>query len=254
VLCHERRAVLCHERAFTLLEVIVALALASVVALALANAFGTGRAAERALERLQARTRPLASLAQALQADLGSVVRPAGVLSGAFVADDRALADPDVALLAFTTDIGMAAAVERARAAPAASWPAAAGSGAAAPARPPFADRVVVEYHVRETPADSGAGGDTLELVRVVRAGPLVEQAADDDALGTPLLEGIRALDVRVFDGSTWQSAWDSTASDNRLPALVGVAATLADGRRLGFVVRPALAVAATAQGGGGTP
>jgi prepilin-type N-terminal cleavage/methylation domain-containing protein len=204
--------------AFTLLELLVALAMAGIIAGSMYAALRTGFRARAAAEAAVEPARTAALATALLRADFESARPAAGTLSGPFVGTDttgdRGLpADAvDFYTLGDPTDpVATAAAAGTAYN----SGPAATVGGGGAPSATGEARPVtsgLVSY--------PGPGGVAEQcLVRRVNTNLLAQ--VEPEPYEEVLCRNIRSLNVRYFDGLTWQDSWDSTTLDNNLPSAV---------------------------------
>ena len=190
---------------FTLLEMLVATTLIALLAgslfASLRIAFKAKSSAASAIDP----TRKLELTLNLLEQDLRSAAVPKGVLAGAFVgqsATDTAGNDSDS--LAFYCTTG--------------DWQpqqqAAGGEAGTQYGSPAWGDIRRIELSCE--PSD--VSGEQ-NLVRHETANLLAPQTGE--LRSEVLCRGMRAFNLRYFDGSNWQDVWDSTTVDNVLPLAV---------------------------------
>ncbi len=178
---------------FTLLELLVATAMTAVLAgslyATLHVAFGARRSALATVE--QVRRAELA--VELVRADLESAVVPNGILAGPFLGEDATGASgrPSDGLVFYCTADG-ATQTE--------------GTG----------DIRMVEFSCQ--PAEDGTG---MVLCRRLTTNLLATKV--QEPVEEVLCRGVRAFDLKYFDGMDWQDAWDSTSRDSTLPLAVEV-------------------------------
>jgi hypothetical protein len=75
------------------------------------------------------------------------------------------------------------------------------------------------KVRIELVPFASPDGGGQQALVRSVTTNLLspVAQQPDQEIL----CRGVRGLNIRYFDGLSWQDSWDSTTLDNNIPSAV---------------------------------
>jgi prepilin-type N-terminal cleavage/methylation domain-containing protein len=202
-------------RAFTLLELLVALAMAAIIA---GSLYASLRSGFRARAQAEAQVEPVrtAELATALlRADFESA-RPAdGTLSGPFVGQDltgdQGLAADSVSFFTLGNPTDPLAAAAATAGAPADM----SGVGLT----PTTGEARQVEIAITSYPGPGGAAEPCL--VRRVNTNLLAQVTAEP--YEEVLCRGVRSLNVRYYDGLTWQDSWDSTTLDNAIPVAVEV-------------------------------
>jgi prepilin-type N-terminal cleavage/methylation domain-containing protein len=222
------------RRAFTLLELLVALAMAGIIAGSLYSALRIGF---RARTSAEAGVEPVrtAELATALlRSDFESALPATGTLAGPFVGVDGTgdgglaadtvefftVGNPNDALTLAAqggqqTGMGAGGTMIGGQAG-------AASGGAVATASLPAEARKVQIGLV----AYPGAGGISEQvLVRRVTTNLLSQVAVEGDE--EVLCRGVRSLNLRYYDGLTWQDNWDSTQLENAIPTAVEVVVEL---------------------------
>jgi prepilin-type N-terminal cleavage/methylation domain-containing protein len=211
-------------RAFTLLELLVALAMAGIIAGSLYSALRVGF---RARTSAEANVEPVrtAELATALlRADFESALPARGTLAGPFVGQDLTgeggLAADTVAFFTLGNPVEAYAASQLL----AQGAPAAGGMIGTAPQSAPLpAEARKVEIGLVSYPGPEGLPEQVL--VRRVTTN-LLSQVAVEGAEEI-LCRGVRSLNIRYYDGLTWQDTWDSTLLENVIPNAVEVVVEL---------------------------
>ena len=207
---------------FTLLELLVALTMAVILA---GSLYTTLRIGFRARTQAESAVEPIrtAELATGLlRADFESALPAKGTLAGAFVGVDNT---GDGGLPADTVEfftvgnpndeLGLSAqGANQPGIMPGSARP---GMNNAAPVTALPAEARKVQIGLVSYPA--AAGGSEQVLVRRVTTNLLsqVEVEPDEEVL----CRGVRSLNLRYYDGLTWQDSWDSTQIDNNIPAAV---------------------------------
>lgn len=185
------------QAGFTLLEVLWALLVAGIVAGSLAGSLHLAYASKRKAEANALDARTAHSALDMLCRDLESALPPTGVLIGPFLGNDPAAPSASGELLEF----------HACRSGPALFGPNADGI-----------QRIV--YGV-STVRDDTTGESSPALLRATTRN-LLSPAAQ---VGQPevICRGLKELSIQYFDGLLWQSLWDSTALENRLPLAVQI-------------------------------
>jgi type II secretion system protein J len=178
---------------FTLVELIVALSIAALLTFTLYASLHVAFRARRTAEEHVRPMRAATIAADLISQDLQCVMPPTGLLAGAFTGTQQA--------------------------------------GAAGGARADMLDFYCVGEdftpNQQTQPTDEGlrhvqiairADVDPPVLVRRVWRNLLTTTQQDPDE--EIICRGVRSLQLRYFDGTTWQDAWEST-SDNTLPVAV---------------------------------
>lgn len=182
-----------HSRGFTLLELLVATAMMAVLAGSLYATLHTAFKARRTAYGAVADVRAAELAIELLRTDLTSAIGPRGILAGGFLGEDAIdrSGQPMDALMLHCTAGG---AVDT--------------SGAG--------DVRMVELEC--TPDENGKG---MTLVRRVTRYLLATLAAEPPE--EVLCRNVRSLDLKYFNGTDWQVAWDSSAQGDNLPLAVEV-------------------------------
>jgi len=83
----------------------------------------------------------------------------------------------------------------------------------------PFSEVQRVAYYLATPTGAEGGGAESKQLLRVVTRNllPVQENDQGEDQL---LLEGVAAVTVSYFDGTSWMDTWDSTATSTLPRAL----------------------------------
>jgi type II secretion system protein J len=194
---------------FTLLEMLVATAMVAVLA---ASLYASLRIAFKARTSAVSATQTVRRTSLAmdlLQADLQSAVAPKGILAGPFVGQEntQSLIGAGAPILSFYATFTPPESDD------------------------PRGDVCKIEYVCQ---LDTQAKGFLLQ--RQVTRNLLAPQTPEPEI--ETVCRGLALMEVRYFDGTAWQDAWDSTTLNNVLPLAVEVslrweatdAGALADG------------------------
>jgi len=184
------------RRGFTLLEMLVAMAMVSLLATAL---YMSLNGAMRARARAEAAIGPARSAALALETlkqDLEAAPPAKGILAGAFVGTDGVMegSSGDGDTLAFY-------------------------SVADDPERKKAGIRKI-ELMLETVEGEAG-----VSLVRAVTENLLAPQTPDP--VKETICRKVAGLNLRYYDGASWQDAWDSTTMNNALPLAVEMTLTV---------------------------
>jgi type II secretory pathway component PulJ len=190
---------------FTLIELVVALGMVAILAgslfVSMKLAFGAKASAEKAIE--PSRTAELAmefvrnDLENALAPhDPSTYTSPFQYLTGTFEGTDNTASGVDAADLTFYTTADMK-------------------------------DHLTANGEIKEVELtlEVPTGSTQRCLVRKCSRNLLSETTVTPDE--EILCRNVTGFTVRYFDGSNWDTSWDSTAEDNTLPAAVEVTMTL---------------------------
>jgi prepilin-type N-terminal cleavage/methylation domain-containing protein len=190
-------------RAFTLLELLVALTMTAIIAGSLYSGLRTAFRARTSAEAAVEPVRTAGLTMGLLRADIESALPARGVLAGPFVGVDGTGegGQPADTLEFFTVGDPGDSVVPSAQGA-------ATGAGEARK----------VQIGVVSAPA---VGGSEQVLVRRVTTNLLSN--VTPEPYEEVLCRGVRAVNVRYFDGLVWQDNWDSTQYDNNIPSAVEV-------------------------------
>jgi prepilin-type N-terminal cleavage/methylation domain-containing protein len=208
--------------AFTLLEMLVALAMAAIIAGSLYSALRIGFRARASAEASVEPIRTAEMATSVLRADFECAVRATGTLAGPFVGTDTTGDGglPADAVSFYTLGnpadadfLASLAANQNNRAG--AGGVRGAMSGTTSSAVPAEARKV--EIGLVSYPGPDGAAEQCL--VRRVTTNLLAQVAVEPDE--EVLCRGVRAVNFRYFDGTTWQDSWDSTQINNNIPTAV---------------------------------
>lgn len=186
-------------RGFTFLEVMLATAITAVLAASLYAAMYVGFRARLSARAQTAAAREAAVTLDLIERELQSLLPPTGVLSGAFLGYAMGHGGWEADSLEFH----------------------ALGSDPDAPRDDPLREgirRVQIVLRQDVNPPT---------LVRRVDRNLLAptREAVREE----PLASGLKAFAVRYYNGYAWQSEWDSTLMQNRLPLAVEVTVELGD-------------------------
>ena len=211
-----RRKPTASRRGFTMLELLVAITIAAVVAGSLYSGLRIGFRAQANAESSVEPVRTAELAMGLLRPDFESAVPATGTLQGAFLGTDGTgeggldadsvefytLGDPLDAVLSANTS---------------GASPGVAGmsalQGAASPALPGGEVRRV---QIGLLPSATGQ-----VLVRRVYTNLLAQ--AEEEPYDEVVCRGVASLNLRYWDGLTWQDNWDSTTIENNIPSAVEV-------------------------------
>ena len=177
--------------AFTLLEMLLALALMSILA---GSLYASLHIAFRSRDSALAAIEPLDKAAVALEMlreDIEAALPPNGILAAEFVGQDgQDDAGRDADTLALYSSAGRC------------------------PPGQTASDVRRVEFSVESSP-DEQEGTLVRRVTSILLAPEVYEPEAE------VLCRGVRAVQLRYFDGSAWQDNWDSVSLGNVLPLAV---------------------------------
>lgn len=199
---------------FTLLELLVALSMTAIVA---GSLYSSLRIAFRARTTAEAAVEPVrtAGLTMGiLRADIESALPAGGTLAGPFVGVDLTGegGQPADALEFFAVgDPGDAVA-------PSNQAAAGAGAGAAMNTGLPPGAGEARKVQIAVIPYQRGG---VAEQVLVRRVTSNILSNVTPEPYEEVLCRGVRAVNVRYFDGLMWMDSWDSTLLDNNIPLAV---------------------------------
>ena len=198
------------RRGFTLLELLVAITIAAVVAGSLYSGLRIGLRAQANAESSVEPIRTAELAMGLLRPDFESAVPATGTLQGAFIGTDgtgEGGLPADSVEFHTTGDPLESVAAEAGNTSPILG-------GAAAAAQP---GGEVRKIQLGLLPSSSGQ----LVLVRRVYTNLLaqVEEEPHDEVV----CRGVMSLNLRYWDGLTWQDNWDSTQIENNIPSAVEV-------------------------------
>lgn len=243
---------------FTLVEVLLASALTAVIGLAIAQVVGVSHRADKRVKERAARRAAASAIARRLEGDLRGLVPPGGLYAAGLVllAGDRTGGAAE-ALLPAGLDVPTGTPVAGEPAPPPVD---ARDQLTLAVAPPPVAwgDALPAGegafHHVVYEVDDDAATPERGLVRRVVRLRDPVPGAPAEPV--EVLAAAAVGLEVRCWDGTAWQGAWDSGSSDT-LPTAVQVRVALLEGTEVvtvPLVVAPRTAwVSATATTTAGT-
>ena len=181
----------------------MALAITGII---MASLYASLRIAFRARAAAEAAAEPLRTAELALgllRPDLESAMLPRGILTAPFTGTDGMGAGGQPADALEFCSLGDPGEFAQA---------AEAGTSASVPSE-------VRKVRVELVPYAGPDGSEQYALVRSVTTNLLspVQQEPDREVL----CRGVTALNVRYFDGLSWQDSWDSTTLDNNIPSAV---------------------------------
>lgn len=192
-----------NAKGFTMLELLLATALIALLAGSLYASLRVGmRAGQGALAAVDPTRRAMLAMDLVVQ-DLQAAAVPRGILAGAFVGEDgRDSAGRDSDSLTFYA-IAPAGTVR-------------AGAG----------DVRAVELSGLVSP-----DGQEMMLIRGLTTNLLSPQLIDP---GQEILcRGVRAFNLRYFDGTAWSDSWDSTTVEDVLPVAIEVTLEVSKGKEV---------------------
>jgi len=179
--------------AFTLLEMLLALAMMSMLATSLYTSLHIGFKARESAERSLAPVRAVAIAMELLRTDIESALPPRGILAADFVGVDGKTDDgEDGDTLTFYSSAHIPEQSERA-----------------------------CDVRKIELAIELLEDGKQRALVRKITTNllaPTVPEPREEI-----LYRGVRAFNVRYFDGAEWLDSWDSTVQGNILPPALEV-------------------------------
>jgi type II secretion system protein J len=181
------------SRGFTLLELLVATAMMAVLAGSLYATLQTAFKARRTAYAAVADIRAAELAVELVRTDLTSAVGPRGILAGGFLGEDAIdrSGQPMDALMLHCTAGG-----------------AEDTSGAG--------DVRMIELEC--SPDESGQGMTLVRRVTRYLLATLVAEPPEE-----VLCRNVRSLDLKYFNGTDWQDAWDSADQGDNLPLAVKV-------------------------------
>lgn len=209
--------------AFTLLELLVALAMAGIIAGSLYSALRIGFRARASAESSIEPIRTAEMATSVLRADFECAVRATGTLAGPFVGTDSTgdggLSADAVSFytLGNPAEAELLAVQATNQGAGGAAGGGIRGAMNGTTSAAVAAESRKVEIGLVSYPGPSGSAEQCL--VRRVTTNLLSQVTVDPDE--EVLCRGVRAVNFRYYDGSTWQDNWDSTTIDNNIPAAV---------------------------------
>ncbi len=185
------------NRGFTLLELLIAMTMMSIIAASLYTSMSIGFRARESAEAVVEKGRAAEIAVELIKGMLTASMVPNGILAGEFEGEDEQDEygyDADN-LSFYTADYN--------------------------PVEDELAsdiEKVELEMSVRE---------DTEErvIVRKTTTNLLSPRTIDPDE--EVLCSGVRALNLRYYDGSDWADEWDSSDNDNALPQAVEITIVL---------------------------
>jgi type II secretion system protein J len=182
-----------HPRGFTLLELLVGTAITAVLAGSLYATLHIAFKARRGADAAVTQMRRAELAVELMRADIESAMLPKGILAGQFLGEDETdRAGRPMDSLVMHCTAGGAAHTE--------------GTG----------DVRMVEFACE--PAEDG-----MSMVLVRRVSCYLLATSVEEPEPEVICRGVRALDMKYFDGIDWQDSWDSTTRDNTLPLAVEV-------------------------------
>ena len=189
-------------RAFTLIELLLAIAIFSLVLSAISGVFyGAMRLRSRTTEAIE-EALPVQRALAILRKDLAGIVLPRGTIQSNLVvaagSGDGSVQDSDTAIYTSSATISP---------------------------NLPWGEVQRVWYGLR--PPTNAYASYGKDLVRFVVRNPL--PVLQDDIEEQHILGGVLRLEFSFYDGTAWQTSWNTTNQTAVLPAAVKVLLTLAD-------------------------
>jgi type II secretion system protein J len=193
-------------KAFTLIEMLLAVAICAIVLVAINGVFATAvRLRDKTSEAVE-KGRPLNRALDTLYGDLKGTVGPGGVLAGDFKCGAQAMGatmglsgEAGSAGLDFYTSTGIIS------------------------DKAPWGDLQEVFYELK-APTDRNQAG--MDLVRCVNRNLLATTTPTPDI--QRLMGNVQTLEFDCYDGTQWQTTWDTSAGNTNLPVAVRVLIRLA--------------------------
>jgi len=210
------------RRGFTMLELLLALTMAATLGTGIVVALDQGRRAQsQATNEADARQVGRVAL-EWIARDLLAISKTTGAFNPGVTGIDAELGGWDLDTLFCTTTAHLPGWRELDETPESAQLdPMAAFFGATVTAPKLDADVIQVEYYVN---TDPGAPPGLLRRYRVL---PSIETTAEDEGWITmPLAREALAIDFRFYDGSEWQTDWDTSASST-YPTAIQVVLTV---------------------------
>ena len=191
---------------FTLIEMLLAVAICAIVLVAINGVFATAvRLRDRTSDAVE-ESLPINRALEIMQRDLKGTVGPGGVMAGDFKCGVQAMGttmglsgEAGSAGLDFFTSTGVIN------------------------DRAPWGDIQEVFYELK-APTDRNQTG--MDLVRCVDHNILATTTQTPEI--QPLMGGVQALQLDCYDGTQWQTTWDTSAGYTNLPVAVRIRIQLA--------------------------
>ena len=181
---------------FTLLEVLVAMALMSMLAATLYASLHVAFRARNSVERVGEQSRAGQLALDMVRRDLSQTLPPKGILAGAFTGTDiQEDNGTDIDSVTFYA------------------------AGNTPPADTPESDVCMVTIGLGED--DEGKRALTRNITTNLLASETPEPKTE------VLCRNVKGLNLRYFDGTDWQDAWDSTQYSDSAPLAIEVTLTL---------------------------
>jgi prepilin-type N-terminal cleavage/methylation domain-containing protein len=183
------------RRGFTLIEILVATLSFAVILTALNSTFYAAmRLRARAVKNVE-NLIPMNQAAGILKRDLNGIL-PTNGLAGPFVGQPQGLGINGSCSLEFYTTSGVVSDDQY------------------------FGDIQKVTYYLKRPEVAADVAGQ--DLVRAVTRNML--PALTEDLEEIPLISGVDRLEFSFYDGTAWQTAWNSTNADIQLPQAIKMA------------------------------
>ena len=210
-----------HRGAFTLMEVVLALLLVSMLAYSLYAAMHIAIVARRSAVNTVEPTRAVVIAADLLRQDLESVMPPTGIYSGQFLGTHQAGqngGDNDTVVFYCMGEDPMTIRNEQLAAQ-------AAGGQTGAPGSLTSEDPLAECFRKVEFIVRTDVNPPTLVRHMQRNLEPSADAKVDEEVI----CRDVRSFSLRYFDGTTWQTDWDSTVMGDVLPLSVAMTIELND-------------------------
>jgi type II secretion system protein J len=183
----------CGDRGFTLMELLIATLVAAVVLAAMNAAFYAALHLRSSLSKVVEENIPLNYGVSILKADLRGVLVTGGAMASAFESPGTVIGSARPSLLDICTTTGVLN------------------------DQLPWGDMQRVSYYLKDPVSASHRPGK--DLIRAVTRNLLA--AVQPDVTEQTLLSGVDSLNFTFYDGSNWQTSWDTNAEVNPLPQAI---------------------------------
>ena len=181
------------RRGFTLMELLIATLVASVVLAALNAAFYAALHLRSSASKVVEENVPLNYGVSILKADLRSALITGGVMASTFESPGTVIDSARPSLLDISTTTGVL------------------------DNQLPWGDVQRISYYLKDPVSASRRPGK--DLIRAVTRNLLA--TVQPDVTEQTLLSGVDSLNFTFYDGSNWQTSWDTNAEVNPLPQAI---------------------------------
>lgn len=235
-----------HNSAFTLIEVIVASLIVSLLAAGLAASLHIAFKARRAAVEGTASARAMRIVMEGVARDLVAALPPTGTFAGAFTATESTGSGFDADSVTFFNTADPTRPLDGASDIEEVTLTVIAESELQLPTNDRVAKNNASSLGLTRTSSSSSSSqsqyaenvqGPLLETSRLPRStteGLLVRRVRrrllaqiDDTPTDQVISRNVRSFKLRYYDGTDWQTTWDSTAVNNVLPLAVEVTVVL---------------------------